>query len=128
MKVTIKGDTMKISYAQVFQAAPALNALSNRPFSTGLAIKLVDIVELLNPHLTAIERFRDALSASAEEKTPDELNEQFAEYLNTTTADLGSFVPLFPEEADAAGLAFTIREMAAVRFMFAQPLNIRVKQ
>ena len=119
---------MKISYAQVFQAAPALNTLSNRPFSTGLAIKLVDIVEVLNPHLTAIERFRDALSAAAEEKTPDELNEQFAEYLNTTTADLGSFVPLFPEEADAAGLAFTIREMAAVRFMFAQPLNTRVKQ
>jgi len=113
---------MKISYAQVFQAAPFLNDLANRPFSAVLSIKLVDIIDQLNPHLTAIERFRDSLQANAEEKSPDELSRQFVEYLNTTTADLGSFIPVYPEEADAVGLAFTVREMASVRFMFAAPL------
>jgi len=112
---------MKISYAQVFQAAPALNILANRPFSARVAIKLVDIIELLNPHLTVIEHFRDALAAAAEHDSKDELNARFADYLNTTTADLGLFVPLLPEEADAAGLKFTIREMAAVRFLFDSP-------
>jgi hypothetical protein len=116
---------MKISYAQVFQAAPSLNVLANRPFSAAVAIKLVDIIDMLNPHLIAIERFRDSLQSDGEEKSPDELSQQFAEYLNTTTADLGSFVPLLPEEADAAGLAFTVREMASVRFMFAAPLPSR---
>lgn len=116
---------MKISYAQVFQAAPSLNVLANRPFSAALSIKLVDIIDQLNPHLTAIERFRDSLQSNAEEKSPDELSQQFAEYLNTMTADLGSFIPIYPEEADAAGLAFTVREMASVRFMFAAPLISR---
>jgi len=113
---------MKISYAQVFQAAPFLNVLANKPVSAVLSIKLVDIIDQLNPHLTAIERFRDSLQSNAEGKSSDELSQQFSEYLNTMTADLGSFIPLYPEEADAAGLAFTVREMAAVRFMFAAPL------
>jgi hypothetical protein len=116
---------MKISYAQVFQAAPSLTTLSTRPFSAAMAIKLVDIIEILNPHLIAIERFRDSLQAQAEQKTAEELQEQFAEYLNTTTADLGSCMPIFPEEADAAGLAFTVREMASIRFCFGAPLNAR---
>jgi len=132
VKVITKGDTMKISYAQAFNAAPILNTLSARPLSAGLAIKLVDIVELLNPHLIAIERFRDGLATSVEKKsskkTQEELGGQFTEYLNTTTVDLGSFVPLFPEEADAVGLAFTMREMGAIRFMFAPPVNTRTNQ
>jgi len=116
---------MKISYAQVFQAAPSLTTLSARPFSAVMAIKLVDIIDILNPHLIAIERFRDSLQAQAEQNTTEELQEQFAEYLNTTTADLGSFIPIYPEEADAVGLSLTVREMASIRFCFGTPLNTR---
>lgn len=110
---------MKISYAQAFQAAPALNVLANKPFGASLALKLVDIIDQLNPHLVAIERFRDSLySSDTEGQLIEDLNQKFAEYLNTTTADI-SFIPIYTDEADQAGLAFTVREMSAVRFMFA---------
>jgi len=110
---------MKISYAQAFQAAPALNTLANRPYGAALALKLVDIIDQLNPHLLAIERFRDNLfSADTEGQLIEDLNQKFADYLNTTTADI-TFIPLYTDEADAAGLAFTVREMSAVRFLFA---------
>lgn len=113
---------MKISYAQAFQAAPALNILANKPYTAGFAIKLVDIIDQLNPHLVAIERFKESLTLSAtEDVSADKLNEEFVNYLNATTAEV-EFTPIYPEEADAAGLAFTVREMAAVRFMFAKPL------
>jgi len=115
---------MKISYAQVFQSAPFLNVMSSKPFSAGLAIKLVDIIDQLNPHLTAIEQFRDQLSSQSDTLNSEELNTKFAEYLNGTTAEV-TFTPIHPEEADAAGLAFTVREMASVRFMFSTPLNSR---
>jgi CHASE2 domain-containing sensor protein len=110
--------TMKVNYAQMFQAAPSLDALSQKPFSAKLAIKLVDIVEQLNPHLVAIDRFRDTLSGQTD-KSAEELNKAFLQYLNETAAEL-NFAPITSEEADQAGLAFTLREMASVRFMFSK--------
>jgi hypothetical protein len=107
---------MKVNYAQMFQAAPALEILSKKPFSAKLAIKLVDIVDQLNPHLAAIDKFRDMLSTETS-KTAEELNREFVEYLNGTTAEI-TFVPITPDEADAAELAFTVREMASIRFLF----------
>lgn len=110
---------MKVSYAQVLQSAPALTTLATKPFASGLALKLLDIIDQLNPHLNAIEKFRNSLAEAAGEGDTDEkLAEKFSQYLNSTVVDV-DFTPLLPEEVDQAGLAFTVREMASVRFLFA---------
>lgn len=109
---------MKVNYAQMFSVAPALEILSKKPFSAKLAIKLVDIVEQLNPHLVAIDKFRESLNNETK-KSAEEMNQDFVQYLTQTTAEL-NFAPITAEETDQAGLSFTVREMAVVRFLFAK--------
>jgi hypothetical protein len=112
---------MKISYAQVFQAAPVITNIANKILSAGLALKLLDIIDQLNPTLVEIEKYRETVFANASEtESQAELTEKFAAFLNNNTIDV-TFPLLAVAETDGAGLSFSIREMAAIRFLFERP-------
>lgn len=112
---------MTVLYSVIFQAAPTLTTLASKSFpNASLAIKLVDIIDQLNPHLVAIEKFRESLFAQAAEgETQEELSKKFADYLNKTSVDV-EIDPITTEETDSAGIQFTVREIASIRFLFAK--------
>lgn len=114
---------MKLTYAQLFQAAPTISKIVDSSLPVTLAIKLVDIIDTISPHLTAIDKFRNDIGVNyATEKNKEEFNKLFSDYLNTTTADIQ--IEQIPVYLVQDSFKFTVRELATVRFLFSSQTPI----
>jgi hypothetical protein len=109
---------MKLSYAQIAQAAPVIGKMIDVPLNATVAIPFADLIDALNPHLRAMDDYKNTLAET--ESDAMEANKKFAEFM-MTVADV-NITPISPHLIGSS-LQFTIREMAAIRFAFSSSVK-----